>query len=79
MSQNLQIHQIGAKPLAHKNDNVCFSTVNGLDFLKNPKYCKGLAFSIEERQVLGKRIHFSVSQSILVYPTLSQSIPDKLG
>merc|ERR1719367_1641548 len=24
-----------------------------MEFLKNPKYCKGLAFSIEERQVLG--------------------------
>lgn len=75
MSSNLQIHQIGAKPLAHKNDNICFSTVNGMDFLKNPKYCKGLAFSIEERQVLGKSIYSSLSHSIPVYPSISQYNP----
>merc|ERR1711953_778634 len=44
--------QMGAKPVRGGHD-VCFSVVNGMEFLKNPKYCKGLAFSIEERQVLG--------------------------
>ena len=44
--------QMGAKPVRGGHD-VCYSVVNGMEFLKNPKYCKGLAFSIEERQVLG--------------------------
>ena len=36
--------------------DLCYSNVSGLEILKNPKYCKGLAFSIEERQILGKII-----------------------
>ena len=50
---DLKMDQMGAKPVRGGQD-VCFSVVNGVEFLKNPKYCKGLAFSIEERQVLGK-------------------------
>ena len=38
--------------------DLCYSNVSGLEILKNPKYCKGLAFSIEERQILGE-IFFS--------------------
>ena len=34
--------------------DLCYSNVSGLEILKNPKYCKGLAFSIEERQILGE-------------------------
>ena len=52
----LQRQNLGSKPLANQNDNVCFSSVNGIEYLRNPKYCKGLAFTIEERQVLGKLI-----------------------
>ena len=52
-NQDLKMDQMGAKPVRGGQD-VCFSVVNGVEFLKNPKYCKGLAFSIEERQVLGK-------------------------
>ena len=51
-NQSLKMDQMGAKPTKGGQD-VCFSVVNGMEFLKNPKYCKGLAFSIEERQVLG--------------------------
>ena len=50
----LQRQNLGSRPLAHQNDNVCFATVNGIEYLRNPKYCKGLGFTIEERQVLGK-------------------------
>ncbi len=34
--------------------DMCYSNVSGIEILKNPKYCKGLAFSIEERQIIGK-------------------------
>ena len=36
--------------------DMCYSNVSGIEILKNPKYCKGLAFSIEERQILGKSL-----------------------
>ena len=50
--QSIKMDQMGQKPTRGGQD-VCFSVVNGVEFLKNPKYCKGLAFSIEERQTLG--------------------------
>lgn len=32
---------------------MCYSDLSGIQVLKNSKYCKGLTFSIEERQLLG--------------------------
>ena len=58
--------RIGAKPVFRRGksfftkgtnvDNVCPSTTAGLDYIRNPRLFRGMAFTIEERQGLGNLI-----------------------
>ena len=55
--------RIGAKPVFRRGksfftkgtnvDNVCPSMTAGLDYIRNPRLFRGMAFTIEERQGLG--------------------------
>jgi len=53
--------RIGARPLVRRDSsmlsedrlNATPGMVTGLDYMRNPKLCKGTAFSLEERQTLG--------------------------
>ena len=58
--------RIGAKPVFRRGksfftkgtnvDNVCPSMTAGLDYIRNPRLFRGMAFTIEERQGLGNLI-----------------------
>jgi len=56
-----QMDRLGARPMVRKQScaqggdstNVVPSQVSGLDYLRDPKLFKGMAFSLEERQTLG--------------------------
>lgn len=55
------LDRIGSRPMATKvtadrGTSVAPSTVPGMDYLRNPKLFKGMGFSLEERQALGKPI-----------------------
>ena len=49
--------RLGPKPIFQargKNvDNLCPATTAGMDYIRNPRLFKGLAFNIQERQALG--------------------------
>lgn len=46
--------RLGQRPYnEHAGDNICPNMVRGIDYLRDPKLNKGMAFSLEERQVLG--------------------------
>ena len=58
-----KMDRIGAKPVFRRGksfftkgtnvDNVCPSMTAGLDYIRNPRLFRGMAFTIEERQGLG--------------------------
>ena len=54
-----QMDRLGARPLASSSQGADFSfskapnMVSGIDYLRDPKLFKGMAFSLEERQTLG--------------------------
>ena len=70
--------RIGAKPVFRRGksfftkgtnvDNVCPSMTAGLDYIRNPRLFRGMAFTIEERQGLGK---FHSSGLLFIYNVAS--------
>jgi len=59
-SNDGQMDRIGARPFARKSQSqagdsvgVTPSMVSGMDYLREPKLFKGMAFTLEERQTLG--------------------------
>ena len=67
-----KMDRIGAKPVFRRGksfftkgtnvDNVCPSMTAGLDYIRNPRLFRGMAFTIEERQGLGNffRVFFYI-------------------
>ncbi|XP_064114946.1 NADP-dependent malic enzyme-like isoform X4 [Macrobrachium nipponense] len=51
---DLRRDRLGQRPYhEHTGDNICPNMVRGIDYLRDPRLNKGMAFSLEERQVLG--------------------------
>ena len=50
--------RLGPKPVftatGRNVDNVCPSMVSGMEYIRNARLYKGMAFNLEERQGLGK-------------------------
>ena len=54
MSRAKTLDRIGTRPIGQSKDTVCHSMVTGMDYLRNPRLFKGMGFTLEERQALGK-------------------------
>ena len=53
-----EMDRLGPKPVftatGRNVDNVCPSMVSGMEYIRNARLYKGMAFNLEERQGLGK-------------------------
>ncbi|XP_068228452.1 NADP-dependent malic enzyme isoform X2 [Palaemon carinicauda] len=51
---DLRRDRLGQRPYhEHTGDNICPNMIRGIDYLRDPRLNKGMAFSLEERQILG--------------------------
>jgi hypothetical protein len=54
MSAYRALDRIGQNPVSSGKDTVCHAMTTGMDYLRNPRLFKGMGFTLEERQALGK-------------------------
>ena len=68
-SEDIDMDRLGPKPVLNgwiKNvDNVCPSIVSGIDYIRNPRLFKGMAFNLQERQGLGNETALCVKHIIV--------------
>ena len=55
VSSSKSLDRLGSRPTGSKSsDPVSHLLVTGMDYLRNPRLFKGMGFSLDERQALGK-------------------------
>lgn len=76
MSRAKTLDRIGTRPVGQSKDTVCHSMVTGMDYLRNPRLFKGMGFTLEERQALGKftTIYFNLSTLVFVHTFFLKSL-----